>query len=49
MDSVLLVDDDEKLLNILKKYFEKDCFITYIAVDGTSALTAIYVIIRKTF
>lgn len=42
MDSVLLVDDDEKLLNLLKNYFEKDCFITYIAVDGVSALAAVH-------
>ena len=36
--SVLLVDDDEKLVQLLKLYFEKEGFITYAAYDGLQAL-----------
>lgn len=36
--SVLLVDDDEKLVQLLKIYFEKEGFITYSAYDGVQAI-----------
>lgn len=36
--SVLLVDDDEKLVQLLKIYFEKEGFITYTAYDGLKAI-----------
>jgi two-component system, OmpR family, alkaline phosphatase synthesis response regulator PhoP len=36
--SVLLVDDDEKLVQLLKTYFEKEGFITYAAYDGLQAI-----------
>lgn len=36
--SVLLVDDDEKLVQLLKTYFEKDGFLTYAAYDGLQAI-----------
>lgn len=39
--SVLLVDDDAKLLTLLKKYFELDGFIVYTASDGIDALMAV--------
>ncbi|SDD71596.1 response regulator transcription factor [Sporomusa acidovorans] len=40
-NSVLLVDDDDKLLKLLKIYFEKDGFIVYTASDGIEALMAV--------
>jgi two-component system, OmpR family, alkaline phosphatase synthesis response regulator PhoP len=36
--SVLLVDDDEKLVQLLKIYFDKEGFITYTAYDGLKAI-----------
>lgn len=36
--SVLLVDDDVKLVQLLKTYFEKEGFITYSVHDGLDAL-----------
>lgn len=36
--SVLIVDDDIKLVKLLKAYFEKDGFITFLAYDGYQAL-----------
>lgn len=36
--SVLIVDDDIKLVQLLKTYFEKDGFITYTANDGLVAM-----------
>ena len=36
--SVLIVDDDEKLVQLLKTYFDKEGFITYTANDGLVAL-----------
>jgi len=42
--SVLLVDDDEKLVQLLKSYFEKEGFIIYTAYDG---LTAIQIVREK--
>ena len=32
--SVLLVDDDVKLVRLLQSYFEKDGFLIYTAHDG---------------
>ncbi|HWR07907.1 response regulator transcription factor [Sporomusa sp.] len=40
-NSVLLVDDDAKLVKLLKIYFEKDGFIAYTAADGIDALMAV--------
>ncbi|SMC80520.1 response regulator transcription factor [Sporomusa malonica] len=40
-NSVLLVDDDAKLVKLLKIYFEKDGFIAYTAADGIDALKAV--------
>jgi DNA-binding response OmpR family regulator len=40
-NSVLLVDDDIKLLNLLRLYFEKEEFIVYTATDGVDALMAV--------
>ena len=37
-DSILLVDDDEKLVKLLKSYFEKENFLVYCAYDGHSAV-----------
>ena len=37
-NSVLLVDDDLKLVQLLRAYFEKDNFIVYEANDGLAAL-----------
>ena len=39
--SVLIVDDDEKLVQLLKIYFEKEGFITYTAGDGLDAIIAV--------
>ncbi|MBP2627428.1 MAG: two component transcriptional regulator, winged helix family [Firmicutes bacterium] len=39
--SVLIVDDDIKLVKLLKTYFEKDGFITYCVNDGLDALAAV--------
>ena len=36
--SVLLVDDDVKLVRLLQSYFEKDGFLIYTAYDGLDAL-----------
>lgn len=36
--SVLIVDDDAKLVQLLKTYFDKEGFITYTANDGLVAL-----------
>lgn len=36
--SVFIVDDDKKLVQLLKVYFEKEGFITYTANDGLDAL-----------
>lgn len=36
--SVLIVDDDIKLVELLELYFQKDGFIVYTANDGLTAL-----------
>lgn len=36
--SVLIVDDDIKLVQLLKTYFDKEGFITYTANDGLAAM-----------
>ena len=36
--SVLIVDDDTKLVELLQLYFQKDGFIVYTAYDGLTAL-----------
>lgn len=40
-NSVLIVDDDTKIAALLKAYFDKDGFITYLAHDGYQALEKI--------
>jgi len=40
-NSVLIVDDDVKLVKLLQTYFEKDGFITYSANDGLDALNIV--------
>ena len=37
-NSILIVDDDEKLCALLRSYFEQEQFIVYVAHDGTEAL-----------
>lgn len=37
--SVLLVDDDEKLCDLLKSYFEREQFVVYVAHNGVEALS----------
>ena len=37
-NSILIVDDDEKLCVLLRSYFEQEQFIVYVAHDGTEAL-----------
>ena len=37
-NSVMIVDDDEKLVALLKTYFEKAGFLTYTVGDGVAAL-----------
>lgn len=39
--SVLIVDDDVKLVNLLQTYFAKDGYITYCANSGLDALAAV--------
>ena len=39
--SVLIVDDDVKLVKLLQTYFERDGFITYFVNDGLDALMAV--------
>lgn len=39
--SVLIVDDDIKLVKLLQTYFDKDGFISYFANDGLDALATI--------
>ncbi|MBP2650514.1 MAG: two component transcriptional regulator, winged helix family [Firmicutes bacterium] len=39
--SVLIVDDDAKLTQLLKTYFDKAGFITYMVNDGLDALQAV--------
>lgn len=39
--SVLIVDDDEKLVKLLQTYFDKDGFISYSANNGLDALVAV--------
>lgn len=36
--TVLIVDDDLKITKLLKGYFDKEGFITYLAHDGTSVI-----------
>lgn len=36
--SVLIVDDDVKLVELLVLYFQKDGFVVYTANDGLTAL-----------
>ncbi len=36
--SVLIIDDDEKLVELLQLYFEKDGFVVFTANDGLTAL-----------
>lgn len=38
INSILIVDDDEKLCALLRSYFEQEQFIVYVAHDGTEAL-----------
>lgn len=38
MNSILLVDDDEKLLHLLEPYFQQEQFIVYTAKNGQEAL-----------
>lgn len=40
--SVLLVDDDRKLLEVLQEYFQKENFTVYTALDGRAALDAFH-------
>lgn len=40
--SVLIVDDDIKLTSLLKTYFEKDGFLTFLAHNGQQALNLAY-------
>lgn len=37
-NSILIVDDDEKLCTLLRSYFEQEQFIVYVAHDGLEAL-----------
>ena len=37
-NSILIVDDDEKLCTLLQSYFEQEQFIVYVAHDGLAAL-----------
>lgn len=37
-NSILIVDDDEKLCALLRSYFEEERFVVYIANDGLEAL-----------
>lgn len=39
--SVLIVDDDEKIAQLLKSYFEKESFVVFTAHDGLAALGAV--------
>lgn len=39
--SVLIVDDDRKLVQLLQTYFDKDGFITYTAGNGLDALQVV--------
>lgn len=39
--TVLIVDDDVKLVQLLQTYFNKEGFITYTAGDGLDALIAV--------
>ena len=39
--SVLIVDDDVKLVKLLQTYFDKEGFITYAVYDGLDALVAV--------
>lgn len=36
--SILIVDDDVKLIQVLRTYFEREQFVVYTAFDGRSAL-----------
>ena len=40
--SVLLVDDDRKLLDLLQEYFQRESFRVYTAMDGRAALDAFH-------
>lgn len=40
--SVFIVDDDLKLTKLLKSYFDKEGFVTYLAHDGNNAVQAIF-------
>ena len=35
---ILLVDDDHKIVNLLKLYLEKDSYRVFVAYDGMQAL-----------
>lgn len=39
--TVFIVDDDPKLTKLLKTYFDKEGFLTYLAHEGTGAVEAI--------
>ena len=39
--TVFIVDDDPKLTKLLKTYFDKEGFVTYLAHEGTNAVEAI--------
>ena len=38
INSILIVDDDEKLVLLLRTYFEREHFVVYTASDGMMAL-----------
>lgn len=37
-NSILIVDDDDKLIQLLRTYFERERFVVYTAGDGRTAL-----------
>lgn len=41
-NSILIVDDDEKLCALLKSYFEQERFLVYVAHDGMTALHTLH-------
>jgi len=40
--SVLIIDDDIKLAGLLRTYFEKENFLTFLAHDGQAALSLVF-------
>lgn len=39
-NTVLIVDDDIKITKLLKSYFDKEGFVTYLSYEGTDAIQA---------